>query len=1216
MIDKHKQFTNKSIIKQLFEPAVSLMKHLSFTKKTIIIAIAILATFSVLATNLYQRLVVQIETAEQELIGLELLPPLFKTVQYLQQHRGASSGILGGTQSLLQQQSELQGEISNLLALLSDKLPPSEKAAHQNVIFQWEKILTHGMQWSIDQNFNQHIVLIKSVQMMTHDIADHYKLTNHPRLDIYYLVNTALHQLSPAQEYLGQTRAFGTGILAKKESTEHQIIGIHTLAAQSKDAIESLNIDLAKMGVHNPNIQDRLMTASVEISKNSKEIFNLVSTDIIGKSYGISAENYFNKMTESIDSSYFILYEILLPTIELLITQELINAHNTLYLTVGISVIMLAFLLYLAVGIYLVTISNINVISQSTLAFSKGDFSKRITLDSESELKHLGSSFNSMADKLTKLMHDEKEDKARIQAIIESAQDALVQMNSSGTITGWSHQAERVFSWSSGEAIGKPLHKLIIPLRFHDKHLEGIKQFIATGNGPIINTMVEVVALHRNGHEFPIELTIAPIKIDEGYEFNGFIRDITERRKAEENSQLASRVFNVSHEGITITDHHGTIIDVNPAFCKITGYSRDEIIGQNPSFLSSGKQPAEFYTEMWRTLNEYGTWQGEVWNRKKNGTLYAEFLSISTLTDENGNTLHYVGMFSDITQSKQQQDELNQMAHYDVLTGLPNRALFADRFHQAIAHSNRTKKQLAICFLDLDSFKPINDNYGHEIGDKLLIEVAERITSCIREEDTVSRQGGDEFALLLNDIESATQCEQTLERIHHSLAQPYLIDEHSHKITASSGATLYPDDDGDIDTLLRHADQAMYQSKLAGKHRYHLFNPEQDELTIQKHHQLDEIENALINNEFQLYYQPKVNMSSGEAFGAEALIRWFHPEKGLIPPLDFLPIIDGTKLELMVGNWVINEAIAQLDIWHQQGIRPEVSVNISSHHLLSETFFSDLDTALVKYPAVDSQCLQLEILESSALGDLNAITTVIEACQDLLGVKVALDDFGTGYSSLTHLRSLPVNTIKIDQSFVRDMLDDPSDSAIISGILGLADSFGRKAIAEGVETSNHGVMLLIMGCEEAQGYGIAKPMPADDYPQWLNNYIPNKEWINCANEHRTVEENEFKLFRLLTEHWKNRFIKNVQSSPEGIENWPTINANHCHCNAWINRAKQDHLFKPENFENINQTHEVFHLVAQTIQQHYQDNDIETAREGLTKLQTAFDSMNNTLGMCE
>ena len=620
----------------------------------------------------------------------------------------------------------------------------------------------------------------------------------------------------------------------------------------------------------------------------------------------------------------------------------------------------------------------------------------------------------------------------------------------------------------------------------------------------------ETIHRRKDGTTYPVEVHLQLTDYSSKPAFIAIILDITIRKTAMDKLKLSSRVFSDTHEGITITDADMNIIDVNPAFSKITGYSREEVLGKNPRLLRSGKQSSGFYKDMWKQLNECGYWQGEIWNRTKDGELYAELLNISSLTNDDGGVVNYVGVFSDITSSKRQQEKLNLMAHYDVLTKLPNRALFTDRFTQGIAHSKRSGKQLAVCFLDLDDFKPVNDNHGHEAGDKLLIEVGKRIASCIREDDTVSRQGGDEFAILLNDIESATQCKQTLARIHHSLAQPYYIDGCSHRVTASSGATLYPNDDGDIDTLLRHADQAMYRSKQEGKHRYQLFNHEENQRVVQKHLQLNAIEHALGNNEFQLYYQPKVNMVAGGVFGAEALIRWVHPEKGLIPPLDFLPLVDGTELELKIGDWVINSGLTQIKEWLQQGVQLEVSVNISSDHLLSGTFFTNLGEALARHPKVDPQCLQLEILESSALGDLDAITEIIEMCKGELGVKVALDDFGTGYSSLTHLRSLPVDTIKIDQSFIRDMLDDPSDYAIIDGVIGLSDSFNRGLIAEGVETSKHGLMLLLMGCKEAQGYGISKPMPAGDFPQWLNEYVPNKAWMHMGNKKWSRKENKIK----------------------------------------------------------------------------------------------------------
>jgi len=579
-----------------------------------------------------------------------------------------------------------------------------------------------------------------------------------------------------------------------------------------------------------------------------------------------------------------------------------------------------------------------------------------------------------------------------------------------------------------------------------------------------------------------------------------------ERNLSDKKIRLSSRVFSDTNEGLMITDSTGKIIDINPAFTRTTGYSRHEVLGQTPNILSSDKQSPAFFIEMWHNLIEQGHWYGEVWNKKKNGELFAARLSISSLTNDDDETLHYVGLFSDITEIKQQQQKLELMAHYDMLTKLPNRSLLADRFRSSIIHSKQTDTMLGVCFLDLDNFKPVNDSYGHDIGDQLLIAVAQRLKTNIRDEDTASRQGGDEFVLLLGDIESSDHCNEILQRINYFLALPYIIAGHTFNISVSIGVTLYPSDDADLDTLLRHADYSMYQAKLAGKNRFHLFNPEHDQLTIQKHLQLDEIQQAFSNNELVLYYQPKINMNTGEVFGVEALIRWLHPEKGLIPPLEFLPIIEGSKLENRIGDWVINEALKQIVAWQKQRIFIEVSVNIASYHLLSSTFLTQLENALASHPNLNSKYLQLEILESSALGDLNTIRNILNTCQDILGVNIALDDFGTGYSSLTHLKNLPANTIKIDQNFVKNMLDDPDDYAIINGVLALADSFNREVIAEGVETTEHGLMLLKMGCYAAQGYGIARPMPATEFPNWLHNYTPNQQWLDSNSIIHTTND--------------------------------------------------------------------------------------------------------------
>ncbi len=685
-----------------------------------------------------------------------------------------------------------------------------------------------------------------------------------------------------------------------------------------------------------------------------------------------------------------------------------------------------------------------------------------------------------------------------------------------------------------------------------------------------------------------------------------------ERSKFVDQIQLFSRVFSDTHEAIIITDPAAKIVEVNPAFCIITGYERAEVIGQNPSLLSSGKHNKKFFKDMWNSVVQHGHWQGEVWNCKKNGELYIELLSISSLNDEQGNTLNYVGVFSDITATIKQQEELKLMAHYDVLTQLPNRTLFTDRFHQAIAHSKRTNKKLAVCFLDLDNFKPINDQYGHDVGDRLLIEVSRRLSEQIRSEDTVSRQGGDEFTLLLGDIDDYDVCSQSLQRILDSLSKPFMLEGRQLLITASCGVTLYPDDDADIDTLLRHADHAMYQAKLIGKNRFKIFNTEKNLKRITRHHRLAEIEQALLQDQLVLYYQPKVNMRTGEFYGVEALIRWRHPDKGLIPPLDFLPIIEGTPIEIQIGEWVISSAIAQMKIWKSINLDLEVSVNISSHHLQSANFIKFLSNKLADNEDINPKKLQLEILENSVLGDLAVISDTLRTCQESLGVSIALDDFGTGYSSLTHMRNLPTNTIKIDQSFVRDVLDDPSDYVIVNGVIGLAESFERKVIAEGVESTEHGLILLMMGCELAQGYEIAKPMPANEIYKWSTGNIANDKWLSWGKQTHTELQSKIALFELTCSWWKNHFVTNILLDPTMIRDWPIMDNRQCHCGRWIERAKREKIFEQTLIYQLDIFHKQIHAIANDLRSLYEAGECEQARKGLADMESTFEDMQSLL----
>ncbi len=574
----------------------------------------------------------------------------------------------------------------------------------------------------------------------------------------------------------------------------------------------------------------------------------------------------------------------------------------------------------------------------------------------------------------------------------------------------------------------------------------------------------------------------------------GLVKDITQQKAAEAKLQLAASVFDQAREGITITNVQGTIINVNAAFTRITGYSRQEAIGQNPRILSSGRQDKAFYEAMWNALIVQGHWSGEVWNRRKNGEVYAELLTISALKDLQGNTQQYVALFSDITAIKEYQSQLEHIAHFDALTNLPNRLLLADRVQQAIAHAQRRGEQVAVAYLDLDGFKNINDNHGHDVGDQLLIHVATAMKDTLREGDTLARLGGDEFVAILIDIDGIESCLPMLTRLLAAAATPVQLGEVLLQGSASIGVTFYPQaDEVGADQLLRQADQAMYQAKLAGKNRYHVFDAVQDSSLRLHHESIKHIRLALTRSEFVLHYQPKVNMRSGQVIGAEALIRWQHPEKGLLAPAAFLPVIEEHPLAVEVGEWVIEAAVTQIERWNVMGLNLPVSVNIGARQLQQADFVQRLQATLDRHPDVNPASLELEVLETSALADMKQVSQVIEECHQM-GVTFALDDFGTGYSSLTYLKRLQVALLKIDQSFVRDMLGDPDDLAILQGVIGLAAAFKREVIAEGVETVAHGTALLQLGCELAQGYGIARPMPALELPAWVDTWQPDPAW--------------------------------------------------------------------------------------------------------------------------
>ncbi|WP_210545133.1 EAL domain-containing protein [Rhodoferax sp. PAMC 29310] len=704
------------------------------------------------------------------------------------------------------------------------------------------------------------------------------------------------------------------------------------------------------------------------------------------------------------------------------------------------------------------------------------------------------------------------------------------------------------------------------------------------GPGDPEQLLADRMVLTRSGEPYLIEreftngrvLEIRGLPLPGGGFLSSYV-DVTERKAIEEKLRLAASVFTHTSEAITITEADGTIIDVNEAFTRITGYSREEALGQRTSLLNSGRHNRAFYTAMWRDLLDQGHWHGEIWNRHKHGEPYAVMLTINAVRGNHGGVEQYVALFSDITALKQHQAQLEHIAHYDALTNLPNRVLLADRLHQGLAQAQRRGQLLAVAYLDLDGFKAINDVHGHDVGDQVLVVLSELMRQTLREGDTLARLGGDEFVAVLVDLADVAACEPMLTRLLAAAAQPVAVADGTVQVSASLGVTFYPQmGEVDADQLLRQADQAMYQAKLAGRNRYFAFDADEDRSVRGHHDSLDRIGRAIADGELVLHYQPKVNLRTGQIIGVEALVRWQHPEKGLLAPALFLPLIEDHPLAIDLGEWVIRTALAQVASWQRAGLHLPVSVNIGARQLQQPNFSERLQALLWACPSVVPGDLELEVLETSALEDVALVSHVIEACR-AIGVKFALDDFGTGYSSLTYLKRLPVTLLKIDQSFVRDMLDDPDDLAILQGVIGLASAFRREVIAEGVETVAHGVMLLQLGCELAQGYGIARPMAAENVPAWCAAWRPDAAWLNRPPVGR--EALPLLFVRAELRAWVigvEAYLRGARMTP------PPMDVHQCQLGQWIDTGGRQRYGVHQRFQRIDAMHQELHQLSREL----------------------------------
>jgi len=800
---------------------------------------------------------------------------------------------------------------------------------------------------------------------------------------------------------------------------------------------------------------------------------------------------------------------------------------------------------------------------------------------------------------LERLSLDLGEKEERMRSVVETAPDAIVQFDAAGQIVGWNEGAHRLFGYTVAEISDQPLTRLIPP-RMHAQHA-GYMQQLVNGTGPgLLGHVMEMPGLRQSGEEFPIELVLGTWQSATGPHFSAVIRDVSERRRSEADLRLAASVYANSYEGIVIADADRQIVDVNPAFTRITGYALDEVVGRSPKLLSSGQHDSGFYADMWQSIADHDFWQGEITNRRRNGALYTEILSISVIRDSDGALQHYIGVFSDITLLKAHEDELYRIAHYDHLTNLPNRRLFSDRLSQALARSRRSDASVAVCYLDLDGFKAVNDTHGHSIGDKLLIELSSRLLSVLRVDDTLARLGGDEFVLLLASVGEPRECESALERVLEVVATPVEIEGKRLSVTASIGVTVYPADPVDADTLLRHADQAMYLAKEGGKNSFHFFDPIHDQQVQTQRHYMQRLREALDAGEFVLHYQPKVNLLDGAVKGFEALLRWQHPQEGLLAPGGFLHYVEGTELEIQLGEWVLKSVVKQIQIWRAAGILVSVSANISADHLLRDNFAQRLQEILADYPRTIAQCLELEILETAALADLKKAVHTITQCRKM-GVQFSLDDFGTGYSSLTYFLNLPVQVLKIDQSFVRAMLDDPGGLGIVESVVRLAQAFNRPVIAEGVETLEHGAALLHLGCPLAQGYGVARPMPVEQVVGWMAEWQAKAAWRRIVVP-SLDEDLMLKVATQSSSVWLDTVVQQLSQKMGDVS--LNVDPENCSFCRWFRSAGFTRYGQFAQYQSVANSHEHSHTLAQQAQKAHHEGRHQDALHLVQALETS------------
>ncbi len=1199
-------------MKKLFYPAIVLMNKLGFSKKLMLLGLINFIALSIVISAIYLHDIKQINMTKKELKGIALVQPILKTIQGLQRHRGLSAGVLGGSTEFLTALELEAKDLASHFKSLDMHLSPALLKTQQWLDIQaaYQQIRQEGLNWRKEESFLKHIELIAALQQAMIDIADSYQLTLDPNIETNYLILTTIQDMPMALEQLGQIRAYGTGALAKQSFSEQEHIKLHALMLILVGKFDLLAVNLEKTSRYNQQIRTKLLLAAENIKSSSDKITHLVKVDILAKKFQTEPQVFFELATRVINEGYAEIYETLLPTTAILFYARIHEIEEKLLINVGTAALLMLLAEYLFFGIYYAIMGNIKLISRSAYRYTQGDLEQRISLHTDDETQKIGDSFNQMADSANELLAIQLESQERLQSIIDSALDAIIQINAQGNVTGWNEQATVIFGWTAAEAKGKLIHKLIIPEHYQASHINGLKKYLKMEQGGLLKSRFEIEALNKAGELFPVELAISTVKLAKGgFEFSAFIRDlrkikqaekslrqlslaveqspssimitdinanieyanqaflevtgydfeeiigrnpkllssnrtpketyqalwqqlkmgkiwqgelinkrkdgteyiesalispirqengeithylaikedITEKKQAEIELSLAAIAFE-SQEGIMITDNENHILRVNKSFTRITGYTPEEIQGKSPTILNSGKQDSAFYDVMWKKIRQEGAWQGEIWNRNKQGNVYPEWLTITARKDDEDNITHYVAIFTDITEFKAAEERIKQLAYYDPLTNLANRRKLLDRLEHCITMSKRAKTQFAVLMLDLDRFKAVNDHFGHLAGDDLLQQVAKRITQRLRSSDLLARLGGDEFVVLLDDIKQSNDAARVATEIIAALAEPFLLNAATHEayIGTSIGISLYPEHAQSVSKLMDYADMALYKAKDNGRGCYAFFSNQLTE-NVQARLKLEhELALAIKQQDLRVYYQPQVDVVTGKIIGAEALVRWQTKDKGLISPTIFIPIAEQTGLIIELGRWVLHETCRQGQQWLQDGLQPiTLAVNVSAEQFKRCDMYEEVQQALAitGFPA---EYLELEMTESGLMEDQESLVSLLNKLRSL-GILLAIDDFGTGYSSLAYLKRFPLDTLKIDKSFIEDIPHNQDDLEIATTINAMGHTLGFKVLAEGVETQQQLDFLQRINCDVYQGYIKSKPLPAAEFSALLTS---------------------------------------------------------------------------------------------------------------------------------